>query len=349
MIEELANAAANFAAGVALPLFVLGSPTEWLVHRYLLHPEKRNFLNRASGIGHNDKHHGAYSGPEHYYRDVTNEHEIIHFSKGDVSLIAVGGLAVGTALDRVRSLSEKQPFGTNNVAFLAGMLTGTMAYYVAYEFTHHYMHVIGQRRLAINRTLGTLIQESSDGNLRFSKPLLDDICNEVEWRVDRFAGKDVPDIHYFPKNLIERLETQLNYNRTHEADARAGKPLVLLPKGDEEKALEELTELMINRETQYRAQLTRYQRFKYSIERYVQKQLRGSGTFQYIDNHHFVHHYQYKKNLNVVFPLADKIFGTQVDSSKKCLEENKTYWICLNSPDVKKFELEPKPADIVNV
>ncbi|HSU72281.1 MAG TPA: hypothetical protein VLJ21_00345, partial [Candidatus Binatia bacterium] len=223
MIEDIGSVIANFAAGVATPLFVLGSPTEWAVHRYLLHPETRNCLNRGSARGHNDLHHGAYNGPAHYYRDVTNEHEVIHFSPGDVSVIAAGGAVIGTALDRARAFVDKQPFGERNIAFIAGALAGTMAYYVAYEFTHHYMHVIGQRRHAINHELGRFIQGEPDGNLRFSKPLLDDICNHVERYADQNAGRAYPAAGDAPEALTSRLEQQLAYNQSELHDNRCAK------------------------------------------------------------------------------------------------------------------------------
>lgn len=338
MIEELAYMVPNFAVGVATPLFLLGSPTEWAVHRYLLHPETRNFLNRASAIGHHDKHHGAYNGPEHYYRDITNEHEVIHFSPSDVLKILGSAAIVGAGLDRARSLVDPQPFGAKNLAFIGGVLAGTGAYYITYEFTHHYMHVIGQRRLAINRSFGAHLQEQPDGNLRGSKPLLDDICNVVERKAD---GETCS----FGPKLISRVEELIKYNTSELHYNRVGKIRVDVEPTDAEDILVQVAQEMQDREKLLCAGKTWWQRKKYGFGRFIQRQLRSSPVFQFLDNNHYMHHYKYRKNLNVVFPLADIVLGTKADSSRKFLEENKAYWLCPNSPDTKKFALEETVAE----
>jgi len=89
--------------------------------------------------------------------------------------------------------------------------------------------------------------------------------------------------------------------------------------------------------------LSIFQKLLYWGERKIQKQFRSSPIFQYLDNHHFIHHYQWLNNLNVVFPLADYILRTKVDSSREFLEKEKLYWLCPNSPDKTPF-LIPEPV-----
>jgi|GEM_PF-3056043 len=322
-MKTLGSVLAGFSASV-----LLASPAEWMVHRYMLHPKTRNFINRNSAIGHNDKHHGAYNGPAHYYRDITNEHEVIHFSKGDVALIH--GVSAGIGYGIYKTLASRV-YEEEGVGFVSGFIAGTAAYYAAYEILHHYMHDIGKRRLEINRVLGNVIQGEPDNNLRLSKPLLDDLCNEVELRVD--ARKELP----YPDSLLERLSAQIAYNRTEAHEARTG--LTNIRVADPAGALMVTTAEMLRREREHHDTLGAWGRLKYAGKRFIHRQMRNSPAFQYIDNHHFVHHRRFMQNLNVVFPLADVALGTQVKSSKEYLENEKAYWLCPNSPDVKKFEL----------
>ena len=156
---------------------------EWGVHYYMLHrpKKKRNFLNRASSYAHHDVHHAAFMGPAHYYRDVTNEHETIPFSGGDVALILGVGGGAGFIAHKANDLvNGTSALNMGDLGAVAGMVTASIIGYAGYEYVHHKFHVIGPRRLAINRTLGDLLQEERDGKLRFTKPLLDDICNVIE-------------------------------------------------------------------------------------------------------------------------------------------------------------------------
>ena len=325
----------SFIAGTAVSLSI-GSPAEWAVHKYMLHASPRArrrvpFIE-GSARGHNDIHHKAYNGPEHYYRDVTNEHEIIHFSPSDVGIIAAASAVVGAAIDRAIALAANAPeFKAENASFVAGAVAGTLAYYGVYEFTHHYMHVIGERRLAINRVLGDTIQGGQrDGMLRFSKPLLDDICNTVEAHIDypyHFSDSD--------SSLISRLNKQIEDNSQLPMKKRPK----LAYKHQEGAAVLERTEIaMAEREQEYRRDLTLSESFRYTISRRIQRTLRVSPLFQRLDNHHFLHHRYYGKNLNVALPLMDYLAGTKADSSFSALEENKSYWLCPNSPDTAKFE-----------
>ena len=370
----------SFIAGTAVSLSI-GSPAEWAVHKYMLHASPRArrrvpFIE-GSARGHNDIHHKAYNGPEHYYRDVTNEHEIIHFSPSDVGIIAAASAVVGAAIDRAIALAANAPeFKAENASFVAGAVAGTLAYYGVYEFTHHYMHVIGERRLAINRVLGDTIQGGQrDGMLRFSKPLLDDICNTVEAHIDyvgehrenrtlkgavaprasklqeqnvleasetSFPKKREPHRFFDPyhfsdsdSSLISRLNKQIEDNSQLPMKKRPK----LAYKHQEGAAVLERTEIaMAEREQEYRRDLTLSESFRYTISRRIQRTLRVSPLFQRLDNHHFLHHRHYGKNLNVALPLMDYLAGTKADSSFSALEENKSYWLCPNSPDTAKFE-----------
>ena len=342
---------AYFLGGVAFSLST-ASPVEWNIHKHLLHatPKQRkrmSFINKAS-IGHNDNHHGAYKGPAHYYRDITNENETIHFSRGDVGLIAGSAAVAGLAINRGYSelaaafkFSNNPGFGVEDAAFIAGTVGGTMVYYGAYEFTHHYMHVIGKRRLSINRTLGDIIQDGDrDGNLRFSKPLLDDICNHVESEVDENLGKDTCEF-YFNPYLLHKLDEQIKVNRSYDFNGTSARAKVTVNHTSEE-TLNKLTNKMIHEEGKIRSGLNPLDKIKYFIDMKIQKHLRQSSLFSYLDNHHFIHHYRYGSNLNVVCPMMDKVMGTKQDSTLNELEKNMCYWLCPNSPDIEPFSLVKK-------
>ena len=338
--------AASFFKGFGTSLG-LSSPVEWGVHKYLLHakPESRRkikFIDEAS-YSHHDNHHAAYKGPAHYYRDITNEKEVIHFSKTDVGVIAGIAAFVGGVIDAGYSLIAKGglELEVNDAAFVSGVVGGTMIYYGYYEFIHHYMHVIGKRRLEINRVLGDEIQggkKMRDGKLRLSKPLLDDICNEVEHKIDTAIRNDKGDADFFfEENLVQRLHEQIAYNG--EDKNGLGMPAIS-PIFDRRKILDTTTHVMLERERNYRGNLREKEKIKSWMGRKVQSFLRSSSIFKYLDNHHFFHHFKYGKNLNVVLPLADYALRTKMDSSEAVLEENKKYWLCPNSPDVEAFKVK---------
>lgn len=319
----------------------IGSPVEWGIHKYLLHasPASRArsaFINDASQ-GHDDNHHGAYRGPAHYYRDITNESETIHFSKGDVGIIASSAVFVGSVINLSHALLYHQTqFSASDGAFIAGVMAGTLGYYGCYEFTHHYMHVIGERRLSTNRVLGDAIQgggEHRDGNLRFSKPLLDDICTRIEEHVDCSISRGV--LLNYPTALTERLEKQILTNTSSQDYVR---PYIAVAPENSRLVLDTTYQTMIEREQAYRAALSLKGKLLYSLDRKLQRTLRASPLFQYLDNHHFLHHRHYGKNLNVVFPLMDYLKGTKEESTRSVLEENKSLWLCPNSPDTKPFK-----------
>jgi hypothetical protein len=333
MINKLASYLGGFFASTTL-----ASPVEWAVHRYMLHPKSRNLINTRSAISHNDRHHGAYSGPEHYYRDMSNAHEKIHFSKKWVAIIhtvsAGVGIGVYEGLTKIPALQSGYE-GEQN-AFVGGFITGIGLYYAAYEILHHNMHVIGARRHGINTVFGNRLQEVPDGKLRFSKPTLDDLCDHVEMRID--SGKNTRN-----RPLIEQLEQEHLYNLTEGHHERVGGK-ASLKKIRTEEALEQTVEEMRGKEHEYRSSLNFFGRTKYTVARFLHHQMRTSPAFQHIDNHHFVHHFQYYKNLNVVLPVADIILGTEIACSKEDLRKGKMYWICPNSPDAEKFVLENELA-----
>ena len=70
----------------------------------------------------------------------------------------------------------------------------------------------------------------------------------------------------------------------------------------------------------------------------------NASSFGHNDNHHFLHHFKYNRNLNVVFPLMDFIMGTKTDNSVSTLETNIKYWLCPNSPDLAPFKRKLKPV-----
>jgi len=330
---------ASVLAGAASSL-AIASPVEWAIHKYLLHAKKRNKLTRVPAFAHNDVHHAGYKGPHHYYQDVTNEDIVIHFSPKDVGLIAGISLGVGAAISAgYHSIaSSGKPIGLEDVALAGGVVAGTMLYYSAYEITHHYMHVIGMRRISINHELGNALQgKYPDGQLRFSKPLLDDICNEVESNIDRNLNKSYITYSFTPE-LVDRLDRQIKHNAEREQFGKLINPnLAGVPARE---ALYIATDFVYSMEKEIISELGALGSIKYWADRKIQKALRTSKAFEYIDNHHFIHHYRYLKNLNVVLPLADKLFGTKIDSSREMLERDTNFWLCPNTTDTKKFELK---------
>jgi hypothetical protein len=326
----------EYVLGLGTGLAIL-SPVEWAVHKHLLHAPKgrRTWYNRATAHAHDDIHHAAYRGPEHYYRDITNAHEIIHFSKGDIGLIVGGWGAAGLIGKKaVEAVMGDPSFQTGDIGMTAGMMTAGFIGYLGYEVSHHYMHVIGARRLAINRAFGDALQLERDGKLRFSKPLLDDICNAVEEYVDAHSDGRGGSIGY-DAGLAGRFAVQAAYNRDELKNT-------LLPVTFDE-LMQQIAQESLEREQALRASMDAKERRAYWFDRKVQRLFRGSDSligryFRHIDNHHFMHHSNYRKNLNVFLTWADYAFGTKLDSSREALEvPSKKYYLCPNSPDVTPF------------
>lgn len=343
MLDEIVG---SLGIGAIFGLSV-ASPAEWAIHRYLLHASskfrKKNKFIEGASRGHNDIHHGAYKAPEHYYRDVTNENEIIHFAKSDVGIIAgVAGVAGGLFERAGAFILNSGQFDTGSVLVIAGTIAGTMAYYGCYEFTHHYMHVIGERRLSINRTLGDIIQggvQNRDGNLRLSKPLLDEVCDAVEMNTEEalrgifILEKNARLEKYLADNhIVQRLENQIEYNRSRR------KAIMPVKFNNAEDMLFKTQDIIVKNEGNYLNNLNWREKLMYNASMAIQKILRSSPAFKYLDNHHYIHHRKYGKNLNVVFPLMDYFMKTKENSKSEFLEENKEYWLCPNSPDMVPFQ-----------
>jgi hypothetical protein len=279
-------------------------------------------------------HHAAFKGPAHYYRDIVNEDVVIHFHIRHVGLILLIAAAMGTGIvsfDGILTFADG--------AFVLGMVIAAAIGYLGYEINHHYMHVIGERRLAINRVLGDIVQggrKQRDGKLRFSKPLLDASCNLIERLVDRYERKREEKIHSLEPSLKERFKTQMRYN----IDVLK----IRLKDVSAYDAFNETLTVMLVREKIKRRSLNARRRFGYWIDRRIQHMFRGSDLFigqyfRHIDNNHFMHHYTNSINLNVFMTWADIVFGTRRDSSEKALESQYEYWLCPNSPDIKRFIL----------
>jgi hypothetical protein len=294
---------------------VVSGPAEWAIHKYVLHANKKlreiPFMNKAA-TSHNDNHHSAYMAPEHYYRDLTNEHVLVHFAPSNVAQIAVGGALFGAGLGAVTPLSA--------VGGAIGGVIGTMTTYGLYEFTHHYMHVVGERRLEIGRVFGDLVENGErSGKLRLPKPTLDALCTVVD---DKLDGRDTS--FKYMQNCRDVLADQ-NYNFS-EADLG--------------ELLAQTTKSVSEWEQDYLLSASSDEAKKYHSERKMHRLLRHSSLFERLDHHHFVHHRKYGANLNIVWMWFDHLIGTKEDSSPDALLANSKYWLCPNSPDIDKFTLK---------
>ena len=329
----------SLIAGTGTTL-AIASPAEWAVHKYLLHGPRElrkrfSFVDNASK-GHNDFHHRAYKGPAHYYRDGTNEKEVIHFSKTDIGVIAGVATFIGAGIAEVNSLIQHGALTVSErgIGYTLGAVAGAMIYYGAYESLHHQMHAIGERRQSVSRALGDSIQggkEKRDGRLRLSKPLLDEIGEEIIAYADDSSR---PSDFEPQRGLVSRLEAQLGHNGSLPQN---NLPNLAVGPEKSREVLIDTARAIIERESG-EPYVGRFGEIKKKIANKTLSILRNSKLFKAIDRHHFIHHFRYATNLNVVAPLADFGFGTKLDSSIKTLENEKSYWLCPNSPDRAPFK-----------
>ena len=332
----------NILTGILLGASAVpvASVSEWVLHKYGLHMPKDKRAGKPLYVinmaeAHHDEHHRAFKGPAHYYRDVTNENAVSEFSANDHKRIRNYSVATGVAGALAIDAIQGRAPGLVSAASAALFAGTAILYDHAYEFTHYYMHEIGERRLHINRKLGEYIQGSeSDGRLRLSKPLLDDICTAVDNYVDKktmhkqLCGFDV--------DITDKLRLQIAVNREQQ------RPCVQALPGSEVTILDAVTRDIYAEEENKREVSSAEEMRTYTRERRIQRLLRNSRAFQFIDNHHFLHHFKLNRNFNVVLPIVDMLFGTYEDSSKATLDEKQQYWLCPNSPNVKPFELIPR-------
>jgi len=300
----------SIAAGFAATKIIAG-PAEWAVHKYILHSKTRpNKFIEKSSIAHNDMHHFAYMAPQHYYRDTTNEDVTVHFGAKDVALIAAGGAAMGGAMSLIPGIGP---------AAAVGSMLGTVSAYGLYEFTHHYMHVIGERRLDIGRVFGDYAEGGNrSGELLLPKPTLDSLCSFVDDKLDgrktSFPYSDNCKVVLAEQGITTDLDEMIGYT----------------------------VGAMREKESEFAKTATKKEMRTYTVERKMNQILRRNGLFQRLDNHHFLHHKKFGKNLNVVWMWYDHVAGTKMDSSPELLMSHKKYWLCPNSPDVEKFSLDTK-------
>lgn len=326
--------ALSYLAGVAT-ITVAAPFVEWYIHKAIMHiPKPNRDLKKAdpliktiapvakkyivdASVAHDDNHHGAYKGPSHYYRDDSNHDAVLHFSKKDIGAIVGLSTAVGTGISAVFNAITQQPQLLNG-AFIAGTSAASFAYYAAYEISHHYMHVITERRHEISHELGELIEkEPGSESLRFSKPFLDDMCNEIERAIDKNYKNPKKTITFSPQ-LVQTFQEQLRVNED-------------VTKNDiDETIFYQLTDIMLQKEREKRASLKPLQKIQYLIDRNVQRICRHHKGFEKVDYHHFLHHYRRMNNLNVVWPIADRVLKTHTDSSRAVLNKPKRFWLCPN-------------------
>lgn len=332
----------NILAGVLLGASAVpvASLSEWVLHKYGLHMPKDKRAGKPLYIinmaeAHHDEHHRAFKGPAHYYRDVTNENAVSEFSANDHKRIRNYSIATGIAGALAIDAVQGRAPGLIS-AGAAALFAGTAILYDhTYEFTHHYMHEIGERRLHINRKLGEYIQGGeSDGRLRLSKPVLDDICTAV----DNYVDEKVPrkQSYNFNEKLTDKLREQIGVNRERQ------QPRIQALPGSEGAILDAVTRDVYAEEENKRELHSSEEARAYNRERRIQRFLRNSRAFQFIDNHHFLHHFKLNRNFNVVLPLVDMLFGTYENSSRATLDEKQQYWLCPNSPNVQPFPLVPR-------
>jgi hypothetical protein len=320
---------------------------EWVIHRDVMHviPPKRkgrsSFVKKSSEA-HHDEHHKAFSVPAHYYRDLTNAHCISTFNNKHVASIGLGSASVALAVSSGPAyLFDLLP--STQGSFVLGFTTAALGYYAIYELVHDRMHDIGQQRLLVGNILGDMIQGGQrDGKLRLSKPLLDELCDAYQPLLKTLpssSSASVPTISSiapkFSSSTIKELGSQLEMNR------QKGEAVVAIEPGEEHKILDEVaTELLLRPQSTKHLPAEPTSLLRRSALAWTDKMIRGTQWFQFLDRHHFVHHVAFWKNLNVVWPLADRMLNTLQDSSACTLSDPKCFkrsWLCPNPPPSPPF------------
>ncbi len=359
MLEELIKSAketspfimpAVYAASAYLTMIPLTSFVEWGIHRFMMHAPKSKripYFSKAQSESHNDKHHGAYKAPKHYYQDAWNDNIVSKFSWTEVAKIYAGtmGISFGAAAlyNVVRAKITGQPVAvdwTNDAAFMAGVTAAVGTYYGAYETTHDWMHVIGKERYKIHEVFAHAVQNTPDGKLRMPKDVLDNMTNAIETIVDATLKNNAP--IEIDSKLVLDVKHYLAHNRRNGVEMNDISSYSLL---------KNVTHQMAEYERERRAKLTGFSRTTDTLRRKTMGYVRNSDWFKWIDNHHYIHHDvdPDKTNLNVVLPIADLTLGTRKDSSSAALRDEskmQTIWICPYAPTFgKKFSDRYNKAD----
>ena len=358
---------ASFILGAGVG-YATGVPAEWYLHRNTLHRIGQSGLNsdqkkKESRIpfvnwyknqirnfednawkGHEKIHHKVYDFIGHFRKDKTNEKEVMHFNNLDRVFIAAGAATTGHAINRLYVLGRlaldkgyalslnNNSFDWNDVAFIVGFASGIMGYYLKYEIIHHIIHDGEKESLPIRRKLGDKIQGGdSDGKFRLSEPLFSDFCNQSRFYRDNSAEQHKIVIEPY---MVDSFKEQIRMN--------PGKAKIAVSEENLERALKEVIVETMHEEQELISKMSRLEKIKHSAQRKIEGYLYRSSWFEKKKNHHLLHHRYFGKNLGVASTLADRVFGTLIDSSREELEKQKN-WICHTSPDDISFSL---PEDV---
>eukprot|EP00457_Paulinella_chromatophora_P009969 gb/GEZN01010053.1/.p1 GENE.gb/GEZN01010053.1/~~gb/GEZN01010053.1/.p1 ORF type:complete len:408 (+),score=44.18 gb/GEZN01010053.1/:19-1242(+) len=358
----------SLALGCGMALFVCPI-AEWKIHRDIMHllpPQRKHaslFAQRSSEA-HHDEHHKAYKAPAHYFRDVTNAHAVSTFNNKHVVLIASGAALASGLLVSSHAALFSLSLTQSDYVFCMGFVSATLGYYLAYEKLHHWMHDVGTERLRIGGLLGDVIQaglplptqplhsintqvgggqlrlsKPTDGQLRLSKPTLDALCRAIrvsaERRVANNAGADLTDP--YGEELLSEMAREVEANRAR------GKARIQLRPGQERQCLETVTDLLL-KEWSLEQQGQKQTKLLSKPMVWLEQLVRTSQWFVMLDNHHYLHHLRFWRNLNVVLPFGDFLFGTldPADQARLKSTENIKLWLCPNSPDTEPFVIPRK-------
>ena len=343
MYTDIGELVSSFVGGMITAIPAV-SEEEWRVHTHMMHvadPAKRKAWNRKQSEAHHDDHHDAYD-PNGFLAGPSNDAAVDKFGPIEGAKVLVGNAVLGSLLSEPAHVLMNGPTYQYNplkhVAFTAGFFATAATYYVAYETLHHAMHFWEERRDRIVRTLTQRLQGTPDGELLFKMPFLEHICNSIANNTDQNIKKNKA--YSYSQTDFDTCDAIIDFNRERNKKHPVMRTITA------KDLLQEVTELHIAEERERRAKLGFFGKIKDATSRKAMSYLRNSDWFQWILRHHFVHHVNYKKNMNVVLPLADLLHGTLEDSSAERLNatEHTAFMICPYSPKITKYS-KTQPAE----
>jgi len=329
-LETLVNVAdASWKGAAALTLS--SAVVENIIHRFGLHAiNPKSEAVESWRVAHDKNHHVGYC-PKTYYQIPANLHAVLRFTEQYIPVIAKIGAAVGAVVGYLVSMPGLESTIEGIVGGAVGGTAAVLGYYGVYEFTHKYMHVIGERRIRIgnvvaayvaDKTVQELNESKESQSLKLDKYALDQMLDYVD---DTISGKKVklkPKIKKHIENVFAEQDVNINLNEVLAYTVKDVKEW-------EVKHLESITP---------------EERKEYHSVRKTYRNLRRIWPFQRWERHHLVHHFGApRENANVIAKWCDRLMGTLQKSSKKFLMETKKYRMRVNSYSNVVYDLPGDP------